>query len=378
MKKALLIFLAFPFLSRSQTVPSASQNFGPTTYRFLDIPMTARAAALGGTSMSVWGEDINLYQSNPALLNAASANQVSMNYSKYIADMNFGSAAYAKHINNVGTVAGSIQYFNYGKFDKRDEYDVSSGSFKAADYSFNLTMSRRLKDTSFSIGGTLKTLYSHYDIYSSWGSAVDLGVTYHSKKDLTVSLVARNVGKIWKPYYKGSDPEFLHYDVQLGVSYKVKKAPFRLILVYDQLTKWDLTYVSSLSDTATTDPFSTTTQTVQKTDGQKFKDKLKTGLDKFGRHMIVATEIVLTKNFNIRVGYNYRQHKEMMLPDKRTGAGVSFGFGFGINRFRINYAFTRYSVAGSSNIFSLSSYLGAYAVVKKQKKMKEAKEAENN
>ncbi|MGZ3884456.1 MAG: type IX secretion system protein PorQ [Bacteroidia bacterium] len=373
MKKHLLIVLLLPVWVRSQVVPSTSQNFGPTTYRFLDLPMPARAAALGGTTMSIWGDDINLSYSNPALLNASSANQLAMNYSKYVSDMNYGNVAYAKHINNVGTISAGIQYFNYGKFDKRDEYDVSSGTFRAADYALNLSMARRLKDTSFSIGGTIKTIYSHYDIYSSVGNALDLGFTYHNKKDLTVSLVAKNIGKIWKAYNKGSANEFIHYDVQLGISYKVKKAPFRLSLVYDQLTKWDLTYVSSLSDTATTDPFSTGQAAPVKTDGQKFKDKLKTDFDKLGRHLIVATEIVLTKNFNLRIGYNYRQHKEMMLPDKRTGSGVSFGFGFGINRFRINYAFSKYNVAGNSNIFSVTSYIGPYTVVKK-KKLKEAKE----
>ncbi len=350
----------FILISLFSFILANAQVSGTKTYRMLDLPMPARAAALGGTTMSIWGDDVNLYFSNPALLNAGSAKQLAMNYSNFVSDINYGNVAYGYHIKNVGTVAAGIQYLNYGKFDKRDEYDVSQGSFKASDYSFNLSMAKRLKDTSFSIGATLKTLYSHYDIYNSFGNAVDLGFTWHHKSSFTASLLAKNVGVIWKPYNKTADKELLPNDIQLGVSYKVKRAPFRLIFVYDQLRKWDLTYISSLTDTATTDPFKSNDPVKEKTKGQKFKEAFKDDANKFGLHTIIAAEVVLTKNFNIRVGYNYRLHKEMMLPDKRGGNGITFGFGFGVNRFRFNYAFAKYNVAGNSHVFSITTVLGTY------------------
>ncbi len=202
--------------------------------------------------MSVWGDDINLSYSNPALLNKGCAKQVALNYCNYIADMNFGNVAYSRHFAKAGTLGGSIQFFNYGKFDKRDEYDVKLGNFKAADYSFNLTFARRLKDTSFSFGATLKTIYSHYDIYKSFGNAVDLGVTWAHKNGFTASAVIKNLGVIWMPYNKHNDTLKLPLTSQLGISYKVKKAPFRIIFVYDNLRTWDLTYTSPLAENTST------------------------------------------------------------------------------------------------------------------------------
>ena len=354
MKKLLGIFFI------SLVLNLQSQVGGPTTYRFLEVPMPARAAALGGNSMSIWGDDINLYYSNPALLNEKCVKQIALNYCNYIADMNFGNVAYAHHFKNIGSVGAGLQFFDYGKFDKRDEYDVKEGKFNAADYSLNLTFARRLKDTSFSFGATLKTIYSQYDIYNSFGNAVDLGVTWVHKSGFTASAVVKNVGAIWKPYDKANDTIKLPVVTQLGISYKVKKAPFRLIFVYDGLLKkdWDRTYTSPLEEPESSSLFGETAK--EKTKFQKFSDKVKKGGDKIGRHMTFATEIILTKNFNLRIGYNYRLHKEMMLPDKRTASGLSFGFGFKINRFALSYAFTKYNITGTSSIIGITTHLGAY------------------
>jgi hypothetical protein len=360
LKKGLLIFCSVLSLAlKAQLIG------GPTTYRFLETPMTARAAALGGNSMCIWGDDINLSYSNPSLLNERCVKQAALNYCNYIADMNFGHAGYAYHFKDVGTVGASIQFFNYGKFDKRDEYDVKEGDFKAADYSLNLTFAKRLKDTSFSIGATLKTIYSHYDIYRSFGNAVDLGMTWVDPKGgLTASVLVKNVGVIWKPYDNNNDTIKLPVTSQAGISYKVKKAPFRLIFIYDNLTKWDLTYASPLDEDKETTLFGEENKP-EKTKFQKSADGFKKWGDKLGRHMTFATEVLITKNFNLRIGYNYRLHKEMMLPDKRTASGLSFGFAFKINRFGISYAYTKYNISGTSHMIGITTHLGAYT--KKQK-----------
>lgn len=358
------LFTIFSFVSLS--LSTLAQVGGPTTYRFLDVPMPARAAALGGTSMSIWDNDINLYYSNPALLHAGCVKQLALNYSNYVADMNFGNVAYAHHFKNVGTVAAGLQFFDYGKFERRDEYDVKDGNFNASDYSLNLTFARRLKDTSFSYGVTVKTIYSHYDIYSSFGNAADIGMTWAHKSGFTASALIKNLGAIWKPYDKNNDTIKLPVGTQLGISYKVKKAPFRLIFVYDGLLKkdWDRTYTSPLDESESTELFGETPK--EKTKWQKFSAKVKENGDKFARHMIIGTEVLITKNFNLRVGYNYRLHKENMLPDKRTASGLSLGFGFQVHRFKLAYAFTKYNLSGNSSIISITANLGTY--VKKEKK----------
>ncbi|MBS1635273.1 MAG: type IX secretion system protein PorQ [Bacteroidetes bacterium] len=332
-----------------------AQIGGTKTFRFLDLPIPARANALGGNgTMAIWDDDINLSYSNPALLNHNCNNQFAFNYVNYVADLNYGNFAYAHHFKKVGTFAAGIQYFNYGKFDGRDEYDEQTGKFNAADYSLNLSLSRPIsKDSCFSVGITAKTIYSHYDQYYSFGSAFDFGITYHNKHQLTASIVAKNYGKQWRPY-SGKDgvKESLPADLQIGISKKIPKAPFRLIAVYDQLMKWDLTYVSPLDEANQIDPFTN--------EPAKKRTKSQIWGDKFIRHITIASEIIVTKNFNLRVGYNFMRGKEMKLPDKKGVNGLSLGLGFKIYKFQFSYAFSKYNIVGNSHTFSIATSLANF------------------
>ena len=67
-KTALYLFVAL-------TGNLLAQVGGTKTYRFLDLPIPARASALGGSTMCIWDDDINLSYSNPALLNHNCNNQ---------------------------------------------------------------------------------------------------------------------------------------------------------------------------------------------------------------------------------------------------------------------------------------------------------------
>jgi hypothetical protein len=153
----------------SSTVVFA-QLGGTKVFSFLDLPIPARSNALGGATMAIWDKDINLGYSNPALLNPNCSKQLAFNYVNYVADLSYGNFMYAHQLKKYGTFAAGLQYFNYGKFDGRDEYDKETGTFKAADYSLNLSFAKTInKDSTLSLGIALKTIYSHYDIYNSFG-----------------------------------------------------------------------------------------------------------------------------------------------------------------------------------------------------------------
>ena len=336
-----------------------AQLGGTKVFSFLDLPIPARSNALGGATMAIWDRDVNLGYSNPALLNPSSSKQLAFNYVNYVADLSYGNFMYAHQLKKYGTLGIGLQYFNYGKFDGRDEYDKQTGTFKAADYSLNLSFAKTLdKDSTLSLGVALKTIYSHYDIYSSYGSVVDVGLTYHNKKQFTVSLLAKNYGKQWKPYFESGPKENLPTDVQLGFSKKIPKAPFRVIFQYDQLLKWDLTYVNPQDQSSTIDPF--TNKPIVKTDKQIRNDKIKSGLDKFGRHLIIGTEILLGKNFTIRVAYNFRKGKEMALPDVKKANGLSLGAGIKIYKFHFDYAFSKYALTGNSHTIGITTNLNYF------------------
>lgn len=317
--------------------------------------MTARAAALGGNSMAIWGDDVNLIYSNPSLLNASMSKQVAFNYSNYVGDLNFGYLAYAHHLQKYGTVGGGLQFFNYGKFKGYDEFGQPTNNFKANDYSINLNYAKPFEDSSFQIGVALKTIISQYDIYKSFGNAIDFGITYHSKKDIVFSIQAKNVGFIWKSYSNvNGTKEALPQTVQLGLSYKVPKAPFRLTGVYDQLLKWNLKYVSPIDTSGKSNAFSSSPSKVDSSKWQKFGPRFGNGADNFLRHITVGVEILVTKNFNLRIAYNHRRQREMILPERRGANGLSVGFGFKVKHFGFAYSFTKMAFPGNSSIFSFS------------------------
>jgi hypothetical protein len=338
---------------------SFAQLGGSKVFSFLDLPIPARSNALGGATMAIWDKDVNLGYSNPALLNPSSSKQLAFNYVNYVADLSYGNFMYAHQLKKYGTFAAGLQYFNYGKFDGRDEYDVELGTFKAADYCLNLAFAKTLnKDSSLSLGVALKTIYSHYEIYNSFGSAIDVGLTYHNKKNFTASIIAKNYGRQWKPYFEGGPNENLPTNVQIGFSKKIPKAPFRVIFQYDQLLKWDLTYDDPQKQVSDIDPF--TNKPIVKTDKQKRNEKINAGLDKFGRHLTMGTEIIFGKNFMVRVAYNFRKGKEMALPDVRKANGLSLGFGLKVYKFHLDYAFSKFALTGNSHTIGITTNLNYF------------------
>lgn len=334
------------------SLTAAAQVGGLKTYRFLELPMSARAAGNGGSTMPIWGDDLNLIHSNPAALNPAMGKQAAFNFCNYVGDLKYYNVAHARSFRQ-GTGALSVQALNYGTFKGYDEAGNKLADFKAADYSINLHYAKPLADSMFNIGVALKTIISQYDIYSSYGNALDFGIIYHNKKDFAVSLLARNVGIVYKTYTGTSGRETLPTSVQLGFSKKVPKAPFRVFVVYDQLLKWNLNYVSPI-DTAGKSASLSVSAAIDSTNFQKIMNRTGSVVDNFMRHTTIGTEIVITKNFNLRIAYNYRRQKEYTLPDRRGASFLSCGFNFRVKRFGFALSYVKMAAPGNSVVFGLN------------------------
>ncbi len=326
-----------------------SQPGGKAVFKFLELPIPARTASLGGNLIAVKDDDINLSFQNPALLSSEVGNHLSFSYINYIADINYGYVSYARSFTNIGHFSAGLQNVGYGNFQETNEYGEITGSFKANDYCFNLSFARDI-DSLFTYGITLKTIYSNYYNYTSVANAIDAGITYSNrKKGLTISAVIRNAGYQWKAFDK--QREKLPFEFDAGISKKVAKAPFRLILNYENLDQWDLTYPDPNNPDVTVDPF---THTVVK------KSAFKIFGDKFMRHIVLGTELILTKNFNLRIGYNYQRRREMILPDSKGMAGFSFGLGMKISKFHLSYGFAKYHVAANAHHITITTNLNSF------------------
>lgn len=343
--------LYFLLLTALTALPASAQVGGNNTYEFLNLPISARVSALGGNLIPAKDNDLNISLINPSLLSDSMSNNIALSYINYFADVNYGYVAYAKHIENIGNFSAGVHYLDYGKFIRADEIGNIDGTFGASEMSFNLAFAKSILDTNLTVGVTLKTIYSHLESYTSWGSAIDLGATYvRPSQGFAAAVVVKNMGRQWKPYVE-DNREKLPFEIQIGISKKPKHVPFRISLVYENVEKWDLTYIDPANPPLTEDPLT----------GEPIKqNKTKIWGDKFMRHLVIGGEFILTKNFFLRAGYNYQRRKELKIPEKRGATGFSFGFGFRIYKFHLSYGRAVYHLAGPSNNFSISCDLNSF------------------
>jgi hypothetical protein len=333
-KNLLLPFLLFPGLL-------SAQLGGQSVFRVLDIPASARASALGGNYIAVKDNDINLGLFNPALLNPEMGRQVSLSWLPYFEGINVGYASYAHHFDSLRTTfSGAVQYVDYGTFNRTDATGNELGQFRAGEYAFQIGAGRAI-DSLFSIGANVKFITSSLDTYTSSGIALDLGGTYHKpSKGVTLSAVVRNIGYQTSSFT--SEREKLATQVMLGITYKFKHAPFRLGLMLENLQRWDLTYPDAARDRQI-DP-ATGEVVVKKT----------TNAEKALLHAVPSAEILLSKNFMIRLGYNFRTRYEMALSSRTGAVGLSFGIGLRVSKVHLSYGFNQLHLAGIRNTITIA------------------------
>ncbi len=326
--------------------PLAGQP-GGKAFQFLEVTNSARVAALGGDAVAQNDNDLDLAYHNPAMLNADMRHQLVINYVNYFAGVNYGYASAATALKK-GTIAGGIHYLNYGKFQGADETGALTNTFKASDYSINILYSRPL-DSLFTIGLTMKSIFSDLETYNSSALAVDVGLMYHNPDSrFSAGLVIRNAGFQINTYYPNGAHEPLPFEIALGVSQSLKYAPLTFFLVADHLEKWDLTYTTNADKEKDEDPLTGTSSE---------KEGFDLAFDKLMRHMVIGTEINLGKNISLRAGYNYRRRQELKIDTKPGMVGFSWGIGVKISKFKISYAHPSYHLANGGNYFSLSMNL---------------------
>ncbi len=335
MKRKIYLFIFFCF----SVLAGKAQIGGEYTYQFLELTNSARIAALGGTQIAIFdSDDLNLPYANPALLHEDMDNRVLINYVNYLADVNYGYASYAKTYDGIGNFAVGMHYINYGQFDEATVAGELTGiTFKAAEYALNLIYSNSYKRLNYGIN--LKPILSSFETYQSFGVAVDLGASIASKDGYTnVAFVVRNFGTQISKYYDGADGERIPLNIQAGVSKRLQHAPLVFSATLQHLNHWDLASGDEEKEF----------------NGETIHQREESFAKQTMRHLVLGAEILPSENFTLRVGYNYQRRQELKFDNKASTVGLSAGFGLKIKRFHFDYAISRFHLAGSSNLFSVS------------------------
>ncbi|HOL01262.1 MAG TPA: type IX secretion system protein PorQ [Paludibacteraceae bacterium] len=312
---------------------------GQGVYKFLDLPVSSRIAGLGGTNVSIRDNDLNFAFRNPALLTANTHHSIALNYANYLSDIQFGSVIFGENFKDKHYTAYGIQYVDYGTFKETTEQNEIIGEFTAKDMAFYIMYAYPLNE-KITVGGTFKPVYSVYERYSSFGLALDAGISYNDINNLfSLGLVLRNVGTQLKGYYsdeEGQHYEALPFDIQLGATKKLAHAPLRFSFTLHNLQNWDMEYLSST--------------------GTKKIDFF----DNLFRHFIVGLEFIPSNNFYLIAAYNYRQSKEMKIEDFKSMAGFSFGGGVKLYKFQVGFGINTFQVGNYSYQFSIATSLDAF------------------
>jgi hypothetical protein len=331
-------YVFYLLLSVFYTSEINSQVGGENVYQFLNLSTSARQVALGGKVLTLI-DDVNQPIWNPAVINNELDNKISANYSSFLAGINIGSISYAREISRrFGTIHASINYLDYGTLIGADEQGNETGNFVANDLAISVGYALNLPRTNFFFGANVKLINSNIQNFTSFGVAADFGVFYNSPyKPYTFTIVARNVGPQIKSF-NGVNEE-LPFKVSVGASYQLEYVPLKWYLTLDNLQQWDVS-VPNPSEQTTDLEGNVTEQEIG-------------FIGNASRHFVVGAELFPESAINLRVGYNVRRASELKLQNVRTFGGISFGFGIKMNRFKFNYAYSKFHTATNASTFSL-------------------------
>ena len=318
----------------------ADESAGTTAYNFLNVPASSHVYGLGGHNLTIIDDDINLVEQNPALLGPEFDHQVGLNYMRYIGETNFAGLRYGQGVSEHGAVAVGIQYFGYGNLQGADPDGTLTGTFSASDIAFSVTYSHDISER-FRGGITLKYLYSKYEDYTAGAVAADLGVNYYDPEhEFSASLVGKNLGGQVKKFNDFKDN--LPWDIQVGVSKMLGKAPIRLHLTAYDLRHWSSPYYKIA------DVNNPNSDLIEE---ESFGSNLM-------RHLVLAADILPTDNLYLGIGYNYRTRTDMATYKRDFMSGLSVTGGLKVRAFGFGVAFARPHTGASTFMFNLTTSIG--------------------
>jgi len=309
------------------------------TMSFLEQPVSAHHAALGGNNTSYLGHDISFLVSNPALLSIQSSNELSVNVASYFAGSGYGSGIYSRLLHERGMLGAGFQYMGYGEFTGFDEYGVETGTFSARDVAFFVSYSQQLNNY-FSIGATVKPVLGGYERYVSYALAGDMGIVFMDKENgLQVGFSAKNIGVRFAGYESDESASMLPLNLSLGASKKLLHAPFVFHLTMQQLQRW--TYDVSTNVDSTSISF----------------------VGELARHFIVGVDVLPPSDkFWLALSYNFLRGQELPVPEIFSLSGFSGGIGFFIKDVELGIGFGSYHQAATTLHISLRTDLTKFGL----------------
>ena len=305
-----------------------AQPGGQNSFDFLNVPNHARLNALGGVNVSLRDRDVNFFTSNPALNSDSLDGFASASYQAYVARIGHASVAYQHPFSKLGSLTFGVQHINYGSIQGYDPNGIETSEFNSSETSLFVSKSHTVGN--FRMGATIKGAFSNLAGFRATAILADVGGLFvHPKQAFSAGLVFKNIGAVIADY--GSDNTRVPFDVQLGLTFKPAHMPVRFSFTGYKLSK-DVSYFNS--DRGGERPGA---------------------VKKVLQHLNFGSEILIHRNVNILVGYNYLIHETLKLTTGGGSAGFSFGFSATIKSFEFVASRSAYVAGAGSYSFTVSS-----------------------
>lgn len=306
-----------------------SQPGGRNSFEFVNIPNHARLAGLGGVNVSLNDRDVNFFTSNPALNSDSLDRMASVSYQAYVARIGHAFVSYQHPFSKLGSITFGVQHINYGTIQGYDLNGIETSEFNSGETALYISKSHQIRN--FRMGATLKGAFSNFAGYRATAMMADIGgVFIHPNQRLTVGLAIKNLGTVVSDYSDASDNS-VPFDVQLGVTVKPEHMPLRFSVTGYQLTR----NISYFDDNAGGEEPGT--------------------VQKILEHVNFGAEVLIHKNVNVLIGYNYLVHQTLKLPEGGGGAGVSVGFSATVKSFEFAASRSAYMTGNAGYSFTLST-----------------------
>lgn len=319
---------------------------GSSVFNFLKLSNTPQLTALGGVNISQTSNDVGLVFNNPALLKPSMHTQMNAVFNNFYGGIKVYHLSLGYHHEKLNTnFSWGLNYFGYGNIPQTDASGNVLGKFRPTDWVMQVSASRSYLE-KWNYGATLKFINSNYGPYRSNGIAMDMGVLYQdSLKLFSASLLAKNLGFQLKKY-NGTQPDDLPFDLQIGLTKRLRSAPFSFSITAQRLHQFNILY----NDT-----------TFNNENGFNNRSANKFSFDKLLNHFVLATTIYLGDRVETIVGYNFLRRSDLSIGNGGNGlTGFSLGAGVMLGKLQIRYARAYYQNSSAYNQLGLNMKLNEY------------------
>lgn len=311
--------------------PTDFNRVGQAGFQFLKLPTNARQAGMGGVISSLGRGDAASSLTNPASLVDVTSLNVGLSNVRWIADINYYSAAAARHFEGIGVIGVNLLFLDYGDMPRtenrpillddiptgRSEVLTDLGTVTARDLAVGVSYARRVTE-QLHFGINFKYISETLDDATVGAWAVDIGTVFHTGiRSLRVTMVGRNIGP---------DTQLASFDERIGYEPADVRMPvnFSFGAAYD-LIEGDAGGLHHLTIAA---------EFVHPNDGP---EKVNFG-----------TEYTFRNLLSIRGGYRFNYDEE--------GFTLGSGVNVGLSDYTLNlgYAFWEFGLLGSVHVVSVA------------------------